>query len=257
MYIKSVLKYVNGKESIIPMHLALLVTNTDESEFAHRHPKDGQKFPTMMARVRPCWTFDVFSAKDGQFPEPLTVYDGVMITGSPASVHDKEPWIAQLLELIRDIHLIGLPLFGACFGHQAIALALGGTVERNPSGYQHGRIENQITGRQPWMTAVPDRFSLYGSHIEQVTALPDQASAVARSTDCSIAGFVVGSHVYTTQHHPEMTPDFIAALTDDMAEYLGSTVADAARLSLKQATDSDAFAESIAQFFEHGTSATA
>ena len=236
------------------MHLALLVTNTDESDFAQAHPKDGEKFPTMMARVRPDWTFDAFIVKDDHFPETLDGFDGVMITGSPASVHDDTPWIPRLLDLIRDIHARGLPLFGACFGHQAIALALGGSVGRNPGGYQHGRIQNQLTQRASWMAPLTDSFSLYGSHIEQVTALPAGAIAIATSSDCAVAGFVMGNQIYTTQHHPEMTPDFIAALTDELAEYLGADVNQKARASLSQTADNDAYAETIARFFEQATS---
>ncbi len=233
------------------MHLALLVTNTDDSDFAQQHPKDGEKFPAMMALVRPEWTFEVFSVKDGQFPDDVTRFDGVMITGSPASVHDQAPWIARLLDLIREIYARGLPIFGACFGHQAIALALGGAVGRNPKGYQHGRIANQILQRQSWMGALPDAFTLYGSHVEQVTHLPDGATAIAASTDCDVAGFVMGNSVYTTQHHPEMTPHFIHALTEELADYLGPEVTARARASLTKNADSHAYAETIVRFFEH------
>lgn len=70
------------------MHLALLMTNTDESAFAQRHPKDGEKFAQLIQSVRPTWQVTSYSAKDGAFPADITAYDGVMISGSPASVHD-------------------------------------------------------------------------------------------------------------------------------------------------------------------------
>ena len=66
--------------------------------------------------------------KDGVFPEDLSVFDGVMITGSPASVLEPEPWMATLQDQICTAYQLHIPLFGACFGHQAIALALGGQV---------------------------------------------------------------------------------------------------------------------------------
>jgi GMP synthase-like glutamine amidotransferase len=232
------------------MHLALLVTNTDESDFAQRHPKDDVKFPVMIQAVRPEWKISPFIVKDDQFPDRLDPFDGIMITGSPASVHDDAPWIARLLDLIRSAHRRGIPIFGACFGHQAIALALGGTVGKNDGGYVHGRVPNHITRRQPWMAALPDDFALYGSHVEQVTTLPEMATPIAASTDCAIAGFVIGSTIYTTQHHPEMTPGFIAALTDEMSEYLGADVTARARASLSAPADSTAYAETIAQFFQ-------
>jgi len=232
------------------MHLALLVTNTDESDFAQRHPKDGVKYPVMMTHVRPNWTFDIFSVKDGAFPVSLDGFNGIMITGSPASVHDAAPWISRLLSLIQELHSLGVPMFGACFGHQAIALALGGSVGPNPDGYQHGRIANIVSARQPWMSALSDSFSLYGSHVEQVTDLPPGATAITASVDCAVSGFVIGTHVYTTQHHPEMKPDFIAALTDELADYFGPEITARARVSLQNTADSDAYAETIAAFFE-------
>ena len=237
------------------MHLAVLVTNTDDSAFAQKHPKDGEKFPAMLHAVRPDWRFSVWQVKDGDFPETLDGLDGAILTGSPASVHDGEAWIARLLDLIRTMDAARLPMFGACFGHQAIALALGGTVGRNPKGYVHGLTHSRLTARAPWMADLPDTLRLYGSHVEQVTALPPGAQATASSEDCPIAGFVTAGRIYTTQHHPEMTPAFIAALTDEMADYLGPEVTARARASLAEPADGRAFAESVARFFETASAA--
>lgn len=117
------------------MHLAILMANTDESEFAARHRTDGEKFAQLFATLRPDWRFSVFSEKDGEFPASLDGIDGLIITGSPASVHDDGPWVAQLMSLIRRIRAEDRPVFGTCFGYQAIAMALGGTVSSNPGGW--------------------------------------------------------------------------------------------------------------------------
>ncbi len=236
------------------MHLGVLVTNTDESPFAQRHPKDGEKFPLMMRAVRPDWRFSVWQVKDGDFPDSFEGLDGVMLTGSPASVHDDADWIARLMETIRAMDRHGLPMFGACFGHQAIALALGGAVGRNPGGYVHGLTHSRLTHPAPWMADLPDPVRLYGSHVEQVTALPPGARATSASEDCPVAGFVRGDRIYTTQHHPEMTPGFIAALTDELAGYLGPDVTARARASLSEPADGRAFADSIARFFDTASS---
>lgn len=238
------------------MHLAILITNTDESEFAQAHPKDGEKFADLIRLVRPGWTAEVFAVKDGVFPDDLERFGGVMITGSPASVRSGADWIARLLELIREMEAARLPIFGACFGHQAIALALGGTVGRNPDGWAHGLLCTETVTRTDWTSELPDRVKLYGSHSEQVTALPDGARVLARSEGCDIAGFALGAWVYTTQHHPEMTPEFIAALTEEMAEELGDEVTARARASLAVRSDMEAFAESIARFFEQAPRGT-
>jgi GMP synthase-like glutamine amidotransferase len=227
------------------MHLGLLVTNTDNSAFAARHPRDGEKFAAMMAMVRPDWQVTAFDLPDGAFPE--TRFDGWMIGGSPASVHDDAPWIARLLHLIQDIVARGEPLVGACFGHQAIAMALGGQVTRNPGGWFLG-LAGMCFAPNPWLTEGP--MSQYAAHLEQVTRLPKGARVLAASDHCPVASFAIGDHVFTTQYHPEMTHGFISALVDEIAPKLPDGVADRARASLTQPADTARFAESIARFFE-------
>lgn len=232
------------------MHLAILMANTDESDFAAAHPRDGAKFTALIHSVRPDWTTRVFSVKDGQFPADLSGFDGAMITGSPASVHDSDPWVADLLALIRRMVAARLPLFGACFGHQAIALALGGQVGPNPGGWVFGRTETRLTDPAPWMSPLPPQAGLYAAHVEQVTALPAGARILTASPECPIGGFALGDHVYTTQYHPEMTPGFIAALIEHLKDDKPAGVIARARASLAEPADTQPFAESIARFFE-------
>ncbi|RFP89841.1 type 1 glutamine amidotransferase [Rhodobacteraceae bacterium 63075] len=224
------------------MHIAVLVTNTDESDFAQAWPKDGEKFPAMMRKVRPDWSFEVFLVKDGEFPASLEAFDGVMITGSPHSVNSGDAWVTRLFALIREIAAARLPMFGACFGHQAIAMALGGRVGKNPGGWVHGLVDMQYRDGSS--------LALYASHSEQVTALPEGAEVIASGPGCDVAGFVIGDHVKTTQYHPEMEPDFIAALTDYVADDLGEEVTLKARESFARQADMGPYAERIARFFE-------
>ncbi|WP_027244560.1 type 1 glutamine amidotransferase [Leisingera daeponensis] len=231
------------------MHLAILMTNTDESDFAQRHPKDGEKFTSLIQMARPDWRATVFAVKDGEFPRDLFDFDGAMITGSPASVRSGAPWISQLLELIRGAHARHFPLFGACFGHQAIALALGGSLDRNPGGWVHGLTRNQLLYRPDWAAGLPDEVKLYGSHSECVSALPESAAALSESNGMN-TGFTQGRHIFTTQHHPEMSHDFILALSHEMRDELGPAVHARALNSLAEPSDQHAFAESLACFFE-------
>lgn len=232
------------------MHLAVLMTNTDESDFAQAHPKDGDKFAQMVAAVRPSWKVTSFSVKDGVFPSDISIFDGVMISGSPASVHDADVWVADLLDLIRATYAKHIPMFGACFGHQAIALALGGQVGPNPDGWVFGVTTVDVVSKADWMRGLPDTLNQYGAHIEQVTALPAGAEVLTANTSCPVAGFQIGDLVYTTQNHPEMTPDFIAALVTEYAPKLPAGVGDMAKASLGQNVDGQVYAESIALFFE-------
>ena len=85
---------------MIFMHIAVLVTNTDISAFATRHPSDGGKFRTLIHGLRPFWQVTSFDLPAGEFPADLAAFDGYIIGGSPASVNDDDIWIAQLLQAI-------------------------------------------------------------------------------------------------------------------------------------------------------------
>lgn len=223
------------------MHIALLMTNTDESEFAQARPKDGVKFTTMIRSVRPDWQVTVFPVKDGVFPPAGARFDGWLIGGSPASVHDSDPWVAQLFALIRQLVAEGQPIFGACFGHQAIAMALGGHVGRNPGGWVFGLVDTMMEGRP---------IRLYGSHVEQVLHLPAGAVVLGGTDDCPVGSFAIPGQVMTTQYHPEMSHEFITDLVEEYAPDLPPDVADRARASLTRRADSAEIAERIARFFE-------
>lgn len=231
------------------MHLAILMTNTDESAFSQVWPKDGEKFSALVQELRPDWSTEVFAVKDGVFPQDIGRFDGVMITGSPASVRDDAPWVTRLFEMIREIDSKEVPLFGACFGHQAIAVALGGAVGRNPEGWVHGYVEVVATTDLPW-AAQPEKIGLYASHIEQVTVLPEACEVVAQGPGCPMSGFIKGRRIFTTQYHPEMSDDFIAALVEECLDYVGEQVTEAARASLAHKADRDVFVGQLIGFFE-------
>jgi GMP synthase-like glutamine amidotransferase len=224
------------------MHLAILETNTDHSAFAKAHPRDGDKWCNLLGARRPDWEFTVFDLTKGQFPPDQSRFDGWIIGGSPASVHDTDVWVGRLMGLIRQIAAAGQPMFGACFGHQAIAQALGGGVAKNPCGWKLGLAE-MTDGRGMVVKQ-------YAAHTEQVMALPKDARVVGRSAHCPVAGFAMGDHVLTTQYHPEMTHGFIVALVEHLAQALPADVIARARDDLRGFADTQASAEQIVAFFE-------
>ncbi len=232
------------------MRLITLVTNTDRSDFARSHPLDDAKFAAMIRGVRPDWTVDAAWVCDGQFPEGIAGCDGIMITGSPASVNSGEDWVTRLEALIRDRVAARQPIFGACFGHQVIATALGGQVGPNPGGWVHGVSTCRPLACTDWFD--PDgAFDLYASHKEQVLQAPDGVEVLIASEDCPVGGYRIGDHVFTVQHHSEMTADFIAALVEELAQDLPNEVTAKARDRLAEAkVDGPQFAEWVARFFE-------
>ncbi len=235
---------------LFDMKIAILITNTDFSEFAKARANDGEKFAALLAEVRPEWTCDLYWVCRDEFPSDLETYDGVLITGSPASVNDDMPWIAKLTEVVRNVLERNQPLFAACFGHQLVAKVLGANVVRNPLGWGHGLLSVERVHSAPW-SGEEAGFALYGSHNEQVDALPEGATLLFHANGLAVGGFQWGDSVFTIQHHPEMTHEFITDLVEEYADYVGPEVTAAARASLENVADRQAFAMEIARFFEY------
>jgi GMP synthase-like glutamine amidotransferase len=182
-----------------------------------------------------------FDAQAGELPDAPDALDGYVLTGSATSVYDDEPWIAPTEAFLRDVVAAGIPVAGICFGHQLLAQALGGTVEKAAAGWGMGVHAYDLD-----LDGGPTTMSLQAMHQDQVVALPEGARVWARSEHCPIAGFTVGENVWTVQAHPEFTAPFSGSLIDRRRAVVGDQLADAATASLHDPTDHELVARWIA-----------
>ena len=234
------------------LRIAVLLTNDDTSAFAARFPNDGQKVVQLLQPLRPDWTFEVVPVKDGVLPSGPQAFDGYVVTGSPASVNDDSlPWVGQLLAFIRDVHAARQPLIGLCFGHQAVARALGGQVARNAAGWGLGTATTHWPQARPWMQPFHAITTLMAAHNEQVTCMPEGAECLGGSDFCPIGSMQIGQHIWTTQYHPEMPLVFMQALLSYLADKLDNDTLARAHASLNNAADVPLFGQWMVQFFEH------
>ena len=97
--------------------------------------------------------------------------DAVLVPGSLNSAYDEVPWVTRLLAEIRALAEARTPLLGVCFGHQAIAKALGGDVAKNPRGTQASRKEFACPLPLARRPAVPAPRSLLYHHNDVVTRM--------------------------------------------------------------------------------------
>lgn len=185
-----------------------------------------------------------YDAYRQQLPDTVTACDGYIISGSRSAVYDDGQWISDLKSFIREAVDADVPMFGVCFGLQAIATALGGTVEPFDGGWIGGVRTMTVSERRSWMPAGSDSVSLIMSHQDQVMTLPDGATRLGSSNHCE--NFLVEftpNHV-GIQGHPEIRPPLAEAIYRDYRETRGAA-ADAALALLDQPTDAPLVVEWI------------
>jgi GMP synthase-like glutamine amidotransferase len=186
--------------------------------------------------------FQIWSVVDGDFPDSAVDADGWLITGSKFGAYEGHDWIPPLEQLILAIRDTGRPLVGVCFGHQIIAKALGGKVEKFDGGWSVGRTEYTVNGAP---------MALNAWHQDQVTALPQGAQVVGSSDFCANAALLYDNQIWTIQPHPEFNADFIDGLirTRGKGVVPDDKLADAAKL-LDDPTNNADIAAYIAEFFK-------
>jgi GMP synthase-like glutamine amidotransferase len=188
-----------------------------------------------------------YAAESGQLPASLRECDGWLCSPSRLSVYDDEPWITDVAELVRDAVDREHPFVGICFGHQLLAQALGGRVERASGGWGVGVQPYDIVEQLECMQPPLARCALIASHQDQVVEVPPAARVIARSDSCAAAGLAVGDRCWTLQGHPEFVPELADHLLAGRVELIGAERVEAARASLTQPTDRHVVARWIAR----------
>ena len=201
-------------------------------------------YPDMFARLLADkgFSFQTFRVVEGQFPAGVTACDGWLITGSRHGAYEDHPWIPPLEQFVRDAFAAHVPIVGVCFGHQIVAQAVGGKVERFGEGWAVGAQEYDFDG---------ETLRLNAWHRDQVTVLPAGAKVIASNPFCEIAALLYDTHALTVQAHPEFRPEFVDGLMktrgkgvvpdDKMAEAAGK---------LHLPIDDWKMADRIADFFK-------
>jgi len=198
--------------------------------------------------------FDVhlvrYDADQGRLPASLDECDAWITSPSRASVYDGEPWVHAMVDVVRRLVAEERPFAGICFGHQLMAQALGGTVERARIGWGVGAKQYEVVATKPWMDppAEGGRFRLIASHEDQVTTLPPGAELLATSDYCPIAMMAVGPAAIGLQPHPEFVAPLSGALLDLREEIIGAERVALARASLGDPLDRARVASWIVAF---------
>ncbi len=124
--------------------------------------------------------------------------NAIILSGGPASVYaDDAPKIDPgVLEL-------GVPILGFCYGHQTIAVELGGTVGHTEKG-EYGAAGLHVAGGALFEDT-PAEQTVWMSHRDAVTEIPAGFTVTASTDICPVAAMECAErNIYTTQFHPEV-----------------------------------------------------
>lgn len=193
---------------------------------------------------------------DGNFPDSVNDADAWLITGSRFGVYEDHAWIPPLEQFVRDVFAAQIPMVGICFGHQLIAQALGGKVEKFSGGWSVGRVEydldQQIFGdaglAHTNATPSDQQTPLMAFHQDQVIEPPDSARTVGRTEFCHHAALAYGESILTLQPHPEFDKRFISGLLDARGSVLPEAVKSHAEHSLQQPLMRESVADTLRCF---------
>jgi GMP synthase (glutamine-hydrolysing) len=169
--------------------------------------------------------------------------DGWLITGSRFGVYEDHRWIPPLEDFLRRTYAAAVPIIGICFGHQILAQALGGRVERFTGGWSVGPQTYALEG-------MPGEVHIMAWHQDQVVEKPAMARVVGTSAFCRYAALAYGERAITLQPHPEFTASFLADLVAARRSSLPASIAEGALATLDRPLASPAIAARIEAFLK-------
>ena len=201
-------------------------------------------YPVLFARLLAGkgLSFETYRVVEGVFPPSVNACDGWLITGSRHGAYEDHPWIPRLEDFIRAAYAARVPLVGICFGHQIVAQAMGGKVERHPNGWAVGATDYDFGDKS---------LRLNAWHRDQVTQVPSMAKVIGRNAFCANAALLYDDRVFTVQAHPEFRPEFVNGLMETRGKGLvPDDLMDTARTRLPLPIDDHLMADQISDFFK-------
>ena len=135
-----------------------------------------------------------------KFPDDEEGIIGVILSGSPYSVHDEQAFKVDLSRFVGKY-----PVLGICYGAQFISYANGGKVERTETR-EYGRAHLQyIDTADPLFRGFEDKSQVWMSHGDTITAIPSDCRVIASTEDVKFAAYASSEKpVWAVQFHPEV-----------------------------------------------------
>ena len=230
------------------LRICILETDILRPELVDQYQGYGQMFQRLFSQQPVAAEFTVYNVMQGHYPSDDEQFDAYLVTGSKADSFGSDPWIQTLKTYLLDRYQRGDKLLGVCFGHQLLALLLGGKTERAAQGWSVGTHRYTLAAKAPWMSPVMEELTLLISHQDQVTQLPENATVIASSDFCPFAAYHINDQVLCFQGHPEFIHDYSRALLEIRQQHLGEQVYSQGVASLAQEHHGTTVAEWMMRF---------
>ncbi len=226
------------------LRIAILNCDFIKNEFAEAYGQYPEMFRHVIKESGLTFAYESFNILDFDYPTSLNDFDLYLITGSKASVYDDEEWILNLFEFVRSLDIAKKNILGFCFGHQVIAQALGGQVQKHPGGWHVGA--NELVTSDP---AFNTSYQLLFSHQDQVIELPKRAKHIGSAKECKFCLMKIENYILSTQAHIELSNNYASELYKSRKELIGNEKYIAAINSMRQELDTKQFTNDVFTFF--------
>jgi GMP synthase (glutamine-hydrolysing) len=193
------------------MKIGILQTGLCPDELVEKHGEYDEMFRRFLGNYN--FEFESYKVVESQFPASVKQADGWLVTGSRFGAYEDHDWIPPLEAFIRSAYAHGVPMVGVCFGHQIMAQALGGTVEKFKGGWSVGKQRYQFDG-------IEGDVDLMAWHQDQIVELPPGAKGVGSSAFCKYAAVTYGDKMFSVQPHPEFGNSFVTDLFQSRKDVL-------------------------------------
>ncbi|KAF2078522.1 hypothetical protein CYY_000147 [Polysphondylium violaceum] len=204
-------------------------------------------------------------ASENRFPDKKDItsnhYNGFIITGSRSSVNDDNEWTNTLKDYIRFFSNNNIKTVGICFGHQAIATALGGEVTMNDKGWMvsdHSfKIKDSLQSNNNYskihksLSPKDDStINIICSNKQIVSKIPQGFEIIGGSDICPNHSMIKDNQFLSFQGHPEYTPNLIKTIIQTRRGLIpDDVIEDGIKRADNSKIDQSTYANTILNFF--------
>ena len=169
---------------------------------------------------------------------------GVILSGSPYSVHDPEAFKVDLSQFVGKV-----PVLGICYGAQFISHTLGGKVEKADSR-EYGRANLEtVDTTNPLFEGFDQHSQVWMSHGDTITAIPSDFKVIGSTADVTNAAFASTKQpIWAVQFHPEvyhslqgkqLLKNFVVNICGSKQEWSAASFVDTTVAELKEQLGND------------------